>query len=208
MAIQAVLAAAGVVGGIGAGIAQITSGNKLARKAQNEIDTYQRQEFTNLADTLSVRTEAQDFQGQQADKSLATQLDFLRQGGSFTNATAITNQSLQAKQEIAQTIQTQRNRLDELRVNEASKIRGLQEDREKSDLAGLGAQLRFGQQQKAQGIGAIGGAFGNLTKAAAGGAFGGAGAAGAGAAQTGAGLAQSQAAFGEYANWSPQPISY
>lgn len=140
----------------------IVQGNKNANQGQADLDAYQRQEFTNVADNLKVRTEAQDFQAQAIDRSLASQLDFLRQGGSYTNATSITNQAINAKQQIASTIQTQRNRIDEIRSQDDSRIRDLNEARENSDIAGLGAQIQYGNQQKQQGIAGIGSALSTL----------------------------------------------
>lgn len=179
MPLPAVLAAIGIAGSAGAGIAQAISGGRLAREAQAALDSYQRQDLTNLAESLPLRTDAQRFQAQQQDASLASVLNVLQQGGNFTAATSIANQSLQAKQSIAATIQGQQDKLDQLKLDEEIKIRGLRETREQNDLAGLGAQLQFGNQQRAQGISAIGNAFGTLANAASGGLFGGGGAGGA-----------------------------
>ena len=172
MPVPGLLAAAGIAGQAGAGIAQIIGGNKIARDAQKNIDAYQRQDLSqNLADGLQLRTEAQEFQSETSDRTLANALDVLKQGGSFGNATALINQKLQSDQNITASIQKQRDRLDNLKLQESQNIRSLQENRENADLAGLGSQLQYGNQQKAQGIGTIGGAFGNLTKAASGGLF-------------------------------------
>lgn len=165
----------GALAGVASGAQQAIQGGKTADQAQSDIDGYERQEFRNLADDLKVRTEAQDFQADQTDRSLATQLDFLRQGGSFTNATAVTNQAIEAKQKISESIQNQRGRIDEAKLSEGQNIRGLVENRENADLAGLGAQLQYGNQQKAQGIQAIGSTIQNTALSAASGGFGGGG---------------------------------
>ena len=165
------LAIAGAAGTAGAGIAQAISGGNLAREAQSALDSYQRQDLTNAADNLVLRTDAQQFQAQQQDGSLASVLNVLQQGGNFTAANSVANQSLQAKQSIAATIQGQQDRLDQLKLEEEIRLRDLTERREESDLAGLGAQLQYGNQQRAQGLSAIGSAFGQLSTAAAGGLF-------------------------------------
>lgn len=171
MPLPAVLALAGAAVQAGTGIAQSISGGRTAREARDAINSYQRQDLTNLAENLPLRTEAQQFQAQQQDQTLANVLNVLQQGGSFGNVTAITNQALTAKQNIAATIQQQRNRLDDLRLQEEQKVRQLQEQREIADLQGLGAQLQYGNQQRQQGLSAIGAAGGTLLKAAGGGLF-------------------------------------
>ena len=183
MPLPLIAAAVGAVGSGISGAIQASRGRKQAREAQREIDAFQRQDLTNFADQLQVRTEAQDFQAEQSDQSLANVLDTLQQGGSFESATSLANQSLKAKQNIAATIQQQRNKIDLVRQQENSAIRGIQENRDNANLAGLGAKLQFGNQQRAQGQAAIGGAFGTLLKAGIsglGGATGAAGAAGGG----------------------------
>ena len=160
---------AAAVGAVGAGVSgaiQSSRGAKQAREAQSEINAFQRQDLTNFADQLKVRTEAQDFQAEQSDQSLANVLDTLSQGGSFESATSLINSSLRAKKDIAATIQEQRNRIDQTRVQENQSIRSIQEARDNADLAGLGAKLQYGNQQRAQGQAAIGSAFGTLAKGA------------------------------------------
>ena len=171
MPLPAILAAAGAVGSAVSGLSQAGQGRRVAQDAQRALNNYQRQSFTNAAQGLQVRTEGQEFQAAQTDRSLATNLDYLRQGGSFTNATALTNQALDAKANIAKTIEQQRNRVDQLKVQEEQNIRSLIEARERADLAGLGSQIQYGNQLRAGGIAAVGSGFGQLATAAAGGVF-------------------------------------
>ena len=160
------LAAVGLAGSAAAGIGQTISGISTANQARKAIDGYQRQDLTNLAENLPLRTDAQEFQAQQQDSSLASILNALQQGGNFGGATGIANQALEAKQSIAAGIQTQQDRLDQLKLDEERRVRDLQESREQADLAGLGAQLRYGKQQTQQGIGALGQTFGTLATTA------------------------------------------
>lgn len=155
------------------GIAQASAGRKTQEAAQLALDSYQRQDLTNYAENLKVRTEAQDFKAQQYDKTFATALDVLQSSGNFTSATNLVQQNLTAKRELANDIQQQRNRLDQLKLQEQARIRSLQEQRERDDLAGIGAQYQFGAQQKAQGQQAAIGAFGQLASLGIQGGFGG-----------------------------------
>ena len=154
MAVQLVLAA--ITAGIG--VFQAVSGAKQAAEAKSDINSYKRQDLSDLSKTIKLRTESQDFEAEQTDRTLAGTLDVLRQGGSFTNATALANQAIESKRNIAKNIEQQRNRLDLLSLQERSNVRQLQEQRERDDLAGLGAQLASGQAQQAQGLSAIGSA--------------------------------------------------
>lgn len=148
----------------GSSIAQISAGNKTARDAKQALDSYQRQDLTNYAEGLPIRTEAQQFKAQQYDQATANALNIVQQSGNFGNVTGIVNQNLAAKKEIAADIQTQRNKIDQLKLDEATRIRTLQEQREKDDLAGIGAQYQFGQQQKAQGVQGLASSFGQLAQ--------------------------------------------
>ena len=164
MALPVVAAAVGIAGQIGTGIYQSIQGGKMAKQAQNDIDAYVRQDITNYAENLRLTKRAQDWQAQQTDQSLASVLDVVRQGGSFTNATALTNQAIKAKAGIAATIEKQEQAIENARVEGAFKVQQLQEKREQADLEGLGAQLGYGLQMQQQGYGTIGSGFGNLAK--------------------------------------------
>ena len=193
MAVQLVLAA--ITAGIG--VFQAVAGAKQAAEAKKNIDSYKRQDLTDLSKTIKLRTEAQDFEAEQADRTLAGTLDVLRQGGSFTNATALANQAIESKRNIAKSIEQQRTRLDLLSLQERQNVRQLTEQRERDDLAGLGAQLASGQAQQAQGIAAIGSAALSAASGLSGGG-GGDGPEG----QTDAGVAEAEHNFGKAANFN------
>lgn len=134
-------------------ISQIISGNKTKREAEADIDGYDRQELNNEAENiLKVRTEAQDFKANEYDQTFANALDILQTSGSFGNVSSLINQNTQAKQTIATDIQSQRNRIDQAKLQEQQSIRSITETRQSQDLAGLGAKAGYGQQQAQQGF--------------------------------------------------------
>ena len=139
----------------GTAVAGIIQGDKTARDAQKKIDGYERQDLTNLAANQKINTEANDFKAQQYDQGFANALDVLQNSGSFGNVASLLNQQTNAKREIANDIQSQRNRLDDKILQENQTIRGIQEGRENQELQGLGSQFAYGKQQQQQGYGAL-----------------------------------------------------
>ena len=136
-------------------VAQIISGDKTKRDAESQIDNYERQDLTNLAENQQFRTDAQEFKAEQYDQGFANALDVLQSSGSLGNVGALLRQQTDAKKSIANDIASQRDRLDQSILAENQKIRGIQEGRENQELQGLGQQFGYGQQQSQQGYSAI-----------------------------------------------------
>lgn len=152
--------ATAVTAGIGAATsaAQMFSGAKKRKEAERALDNYQRQEFSNVADDLSVYTRGAEMQMDESSRLGSSSIDALSRGGSRNIIGGIgrLNQSQQIQQrQIASDLERQQARIDQIRAQDAQNIRNLQEQRETQDISALSSQYQQGENMLWSGVGGL-----------------------------------------------------
>lgn len=153
MAAATTIAAAGV--GLATSGAQLFSGMKQKKEAQKALENYDRQEFNNVADDLSVYTKGAEMQTQESARLGSSSVDALSRSGTRGIIGGIgrlqQSQNLQ-QQQIAANLEQQQARIDQIRAQDEARIRRLQENREINDIAALSTQYQQGQNMMMSGI--------------------------------------------------------
>ena len=157
--------ATGTAIAIGAGVAaassaaQAASGAARAKKAKKALEKFQRQELKNVTKDLKVSTLGAQLQTQEAQRRFATGVDALRSGGVrglVGGLSSLEQQQQVQQQQIAAGLDMQQAQIDQMRVQDEANIRQMQEQRESSQIAGLGAEIAAGRQQVNAGLQGIG----------------------------------------------------
>ena len=156
MAAATSIAMAGV-GLLGSGY-QAIKGAKDARDAKNALDNYKRQELNNVAEGLQVSTLGADLQREEQARLASTQVDALQGAGvrgviGGLGRVEAGNQMM--NRQIAADLDAQQKQIDQMRAQDEASIRGMQEQREVNDIAGLSSQYNAGNQMMWQGIGGV-----------------------------------------------------
>ena len=145
----------GALLGAAGGIAKGIMGAVQASKARKAIDSYDRQELTNAYEGVGVSTKAQEYAQKQLAQSGATAMQDIKASGVRGVVGAVPNMvggMVDSAAKIGAEIDTQIVDLENKKAAETVRIQGMQEEREKADLAGLGQQLAVGQQNTFSGI--------------------------------------------------------
>ena len=156
MAAGSAIAMAGV-GLLGSGY-QAIKGAKDARDAKNALDNYKRQEFNNIAEGLQVSTLGADLQREEQARLASSQVDALQGMGArgvIGGLGRVEAGNQMVNRQIAADLDAQQKQIDQIRAQDEATIRGMQEQREYSDIAGLSSQYNAGNQMMWQGIGGV-----------------------------------------------------
>jgi hypothetical protein len=145
------------VGALASGI-QAISGAKQKRDAQQELENYQRQELTNVAEGLQVSTLGADLQREEQARLASTQVDALQGAGVrglIGGIGRVEAGSQMVNRQIGADLDAQQKQIDQMYAQDEANIRGMQEQREIADIAGLSSQYNAGNAMMWQGIGGI-----------------------------------------------------
>ena len=145
------------VGALASGI-QAISGAKQKRDAQQELENYQRQELANVAEGLQVSTLGADLQREEQARLASTQVDALQGAGArglIGGLGRVEAGSQMVNRQIGADLDAQQKQIDQMRAQDEANIRGMQEQREASDIAGLSSQYNAGNAMMWEGIGGI-----------------------------------------------------
>ena len=138
----------------GASILQTSKANKAAKKAQQAIDNYQRQDIVNPNLGLQVSTLGADRQREDLSRSIATMANQAAMGGSRSIlgiAPNLLNAQMQQEQQIAANLDQQEAQRQAAVAQGEAMVMQMTEQRENADLAGLGTQLNVARQERANG---------------------------------------------------------
>ena len=194
MGVATGVAVAGLVVGVGAGVAGAVDANnkaKDAEKKQGDLDAVLQDQrdsmqkitnpyagVTNQYANLSVATKAAEFEAEQTDIALANTLDTLRMTGAGAGgATALAQAALKSKQGIAANIQQQEAANEKLKAQGAMEVQKLlaegekfmfaaQEERSMMDLDRTASMLDQERQNEADANAAMWGAIGGIGQSA------------------------------------------
>lgn len=139
----------------GTSLLQTSAANRAAKKVQEDIDNYQRQDIVNPALGLQVSTIGSDRQREDLSRSIATMANQASMGGSravLGLAPNLLAQQNQQSQQIAGTLDEQEARRQAAVAQGEGMAMQMTEQRENADLAGLGNQLNVARQERANGI--------------------------------------------------------
>ena len=165
------MTAIAATGALASGI-QAISGAKQRRDAQQALENYQRQELENVAEGLQVSTLGADLQREEQARLASTQVGALQGAGVrglIGGVGRVEAGNQMVNREIAAGLDMQQKQIDQMYAQDEANIRGMQEQREVSDIAGLSSQYNAGNAMMWQGIGGVaqsgmaglsGGAFG------------------------------------------------
>lgn len=175
----AILAGAALTAAGSAG--NIIKGAKRSKEARKALDNFKRQELKNVTEGMRVSTMGAELQTQRAQSRFESSVDALRSGGvrglvGGMGNVAAADQAMQAN--ISAGLDQQQVSIDRMAASDEANIRQMQEQRESSAIAGLGAEVAAGQAQTQQGIAGIAEAGMSVLSAGINGQLGGATAAG------------------------------
>ena len=139
----------------GTSILQTSKANKQAKKTQQAIDNYQRQDIVNPNLGLQVSTLGADRQREDLNRSIATMANQAAMGGSraiLGIAPNLLNAQLQQGQQIAGNLDQQEAQRQQAVAQGEGMVTQMMEQQENADLAGLGNQLNVARQERANGV--------------------------------------------------------
>lgn len=149
-----------IAGGLaaGGGLLKTFNGMSRARKYENMINNYDRQDLTNYANNIQVSTYGSDLIRDENARNTATIMDAVRRGGSRAIAGGsgvVANSAVNANRAAMSDIDQQQQRREYAILDENARIRQMQERREEADLMGMGAMYEAGRQDMWSGIGDV-----------------------------------------------------
>ena len=139
----------------GTSLLQTSAANRQAKKTQQAIDNYQRQDIVNPNLGLQVSTLGADRQREDLSRSIATMANQAAYGGSraiLGLAPNMLGQQMQQEEQIAGTLDQQEAQRQAAVAQGEGMVTQMTEQRENADLAGLGNQLNVARQERANGI--------------------------------------------------------
>jgi hypothetical protein len=151
------MTAIAATGALASGI-QAISGAKQRRDAKNALENYQRQELENVAEGLQVSTLGADLQREEQARLASSQVGALQGAGArglLGGLGRVEAGNQMMNREIAANLDAQQKQIDQMYAQDQANIRGMQEQREVSDIAGLSSQYNAGNAMLWQGIGGI-----------------------------------------------------
>ena len=154
---MAVATSTAIMGGLGfaKGAMDTIQASKDRKKRQAELDAYQRQELTNSYKNMQISTIGSDLMREESSRNMATAMNSI--GNAGTRAIIGATPKLVAEQNnVDRTIQKeldeQVQKRDYAIAGDDAQIRGMQEQREYQDLAGLGNAIDTARQDQNMGM--------------------------------------------------------
>ena len=141
-----------VTAGLGLGMSafQAIGGAKQKRKAKNALQRYKRQNLdaSNPYENIPISTVGSDIMTEQSQMNNANAVDTLRNGGTrgIAMIPQVVANSNRQNQEIRAYLDDQVTKRNYAIAGDKTAIRGMKEERENADLAGLGQQMQVGRQ--------------------------------------------------------------
>jgi hypothetical protein len=141
---------------------QSYQGKENKRKAQNALQDYNRQDLdkSNAYENIPISTVGSDLMREESQRNSANIVDAMRNGGSrgIAMLPAVVANTNRQNQESRAYLDDQVNKRNYAISGDQTAIRGMKEDRENADLAGLGQQMQVGRQDMWSGIRGLGSA--------------------------------------------------
>ena len=170
----AAIAAGSAVLSAGTGLAGAISQGKQARKYQELIENYERQELVNPFAGLQVSTLGADRQREDLNRTMTTYGNLASLSGTRGIASLLPNLTQTQNDQtakIAANLDEQEKQRQQLIAQGDAQVQAMQENREFNDLQGLGNALQTARANQSQSMGMIAQGLGTLGYAAANGVF-------------------------------------
>jgi hypothetical protein len=154
---MAVATSMAIIGGLGLakGAYDAYQGNKDQKKHQAELDAYQRQTLENTYKNMQISTIGSDMMREESSRNMATAMNTIGNAGSRAVIGA-TPKLVAEQNNVNRTIQKdlddQTQRRNYAIAQDDAQIRGMQEQREYQDLAGIGNAIDTARQDKNMGM--------------------------------------------------------
>ena len=161
MAAATTIALVGAGVGILAGGAQAVSGAVRAKRAKRDLENYERQEVTDLADNLRVSTLGAEQQQEGLAQSESTAVEALQASGArgvIGGVSGVQKNRAQAEQGIAAGLDQQMTNIEQTKYQDKVRQFNTTEGRQNQDIAGMAAEMQAGRAAVQNGLGTIAGA--------------------------------------------------
>jgi hypothetical protein len=145
--------------GTGASIYQIAQGAKDANESEEALAGYERQELNNVYKDIQISTVGSDLMKEQSDLGMASMTDMARTGGVRGIMGALPRiqaESNHNSREARKYLDDQDIQRKYAAAGDERRIQGMTEQRENSEISGLGQQLEVGRQTMWNGISGLG----------------------------------------------------
>ena len=154
---MAVATSMAIMGGLGLakGAYDTVQGSKEKKRKQAELDAYQRQTLENTHKNMQISTIGSDLMREESSRNMATAMNSI--GNAGTRAIIGATPKLVAEQNnvdraIQKDLDEQVQKRDYAIAGDDAQIRGMQEQREYQDLAGLGNAIDTARQDQNMGM--------------------------------------------------------
>ena len=150
----------GIGGGLGvfSSLGQGLFGNKQIKEAKQALNDFEFQELENVFKDMPISTVGSDIMREEASRTTAGMVDAARSGGVRGVLSAlprIQQYSNDVNNDIAMDMDNQIRERNRLIAEDKARIRSMQEQRDRDELAGLGQQLAVGQQNFMSGLNSL-----------------------------------------------------
>jgi hypothetical protein len=154
--------------GVAAAGASIYQGAQQKKKAQAELNSYERQELVNAAEQIEISTRGTDLMREESQRTVANIVDALQGGGGrmlAANLGQVQAGINQTNRQIQVDLDDQINRREYAIADEEARIRGIREERDTQNIGALQSQYAAGDQNMWNGINGAIAATGSLGRA-------------------------------------------
>lgn len=141
--------------GTGLGIFQAFQGSKDKKRAERELNDYERQTLTNAYDNIQISTVGSDLMTQESQRTTANVTDAARNSGLrgvLGGVPKIQAQNNSANQEARKYLDDQVNQRQYSKAEDEVRLRKMKEDRDIANIAALSSQVDAGKQDMWNGI--------------------------------------------------------
>ena len=154
---MALLTTIGMVAGAAGSVMNFIGGSKAASDAKRKLDQFEWQDLkTGAADTLAPSLKIEEDALLKIQQNKERTADVMAQGGDAASMLAMMTASEEAtgaqEQQLYGSMQKQEFDADMVRVNDEQQRRGMQENRDVTEVQGLQAQLAAGEQMKSSAV--------------------------------------------------------
>lgn len=149
------------IGGAALGIFQTIRGIRDTKRGNDALNAFDRQELENVYEGLSISTYGSDLLREENARGAATAYDAARSGGIrgiTSSLSKIQAQTNNLNQRAAADLDQQVVRRNYAIAGDDARIRGIQEQRDNAELAGIGQLIQNGKQDTLTGLRGIGSA--------------------------------------------------
>lgn len=140
---------------LGVSVYQTVDAKKKQKQAEKDAEEYERQELKNPYEDLQVSRMGADLQQENLNTQVSTATDALKAGGSraiIGGMPTLYENIIKSNQQIAAGLDQQYNQNQQLSAQGTSMVQGMQEQREKDDLLGIGNAINTYRQEFNNGI--------------------------------------------------------